>query len=113
MDCCINDLGRFSHNLKIETGVLAAQVGEHYLFMNSATGGTFTLTKSLAIGEEITIEIGQLNESMVYNFKVGQPDGTNLKVDDCENFRLQTIINSQLDGCSDPCDDNTTPYYGS
>ena len=45
--------------------------------MNAATGGTFTLTKSLGVGEEITIEIGQLNESMVYNFKVGQPDGTN------------------------------------
>lgn len=112
MDCCINDLGRFSHNLKIETGLIATQAGEHYLFMNAATGGTFTLTKSLAIGEEITIEIGQLNESMVYNFKVGQPDGTNFSKDDCENFRLQTIINSQLDGCNNPCDDNSTDYYG-
>lgn len=70
MDCCINDLGRFSHNLKIETGLIATQAGEHYLFMNAATGGTFTLTKSLGVGEEITIEIGQLNESMVYNFKI-------------------------------------------
>lgn len=112
MDCCINDLGRFSHNLKIETGLLAEQIGEHYLFMNAATGGTFTLTKSLAIGEEITIEIGQLNESMVYNFKVGQPDGTNFSKDDCENFRLQTIINTQLDGCSNPCDATGAEYYG-
>ena len=112
MDCCINDLGRFSHNLKIETGLIAAQAGEHYLFMNAATGGTFTLTKSLGVGEEITIEIGQLNESMVYNFKIGQPDGTNLEKDTCENFRLQTIINSQLDGCSNPCDGTGADYYG-
>jgi len=49
---------------------------------------------------------------MVYNFKVGQPDGTNFKKDDCENFRLQTIINTQLDGCSNPCDGTGADYYG-
>lgn len=111
MDCCINDLGRFSHNLKIETGLITTQAGEHYLFMNAATGGTFTLTKSLAIGEQITFDIGQLNESMIYNFKVSQPDGTNFKKDDCENFRLQTIINTQIDGCNNPCETTSGGSY--
>lgn len=112
MDCCINDLGRFPHNEIINTGIVATQIGDHFLYMNSATGGTFTLVKNVAIGEEITIAIGQLNESMTYNFKVGQPDGTLISVDDCENFKLQTIINSQIDGCSNPCDADSPTYYG-
>lgn len=112
MDCCINDLGRFPHNEIINTGIIAAQVGDHFLYMNAPTGGTFTLVKNLAIGEALTIAIGQLNESMIYNFKVAQPDGALISVADCENFRLQTIINSQIDGCSNPCDASGPAYYG-
>lgn len=114
MNCCLIKLGVFPHNAVINTGIIATQVGDHLLYMEAASSNKFILTKALQVGDEIKFDIGQLNESMAYNFKVEQPDGTLITQNTCENFNLITIINTQINDCPDNCnpDPDSNNYYG-
>ena len=58
--------------------------------------------------------MGELNENMGYKFTVEQPDQTLMIENDCENFGIRTIINTQINGCDDTCtnDPNNSHYYG-
>lgn len=113
MGCCVNNLGRYSHNKEIDTFIMISETGTYGAHMEAANGNTFVLEKAINAGQTLKFSIGELNESMVYKFTIQKPDGTNLAVNDCEFFKLQTIINTQLDGCPDLCDDSddTNGYY--
>lgn len=111
MECCVNDLGRFSHNEPINTGIQTPQAGDHLLMMVAASGATFALKKNLSTGDDITFNIGDLNETMAYTFKIRLPDGTDYEENDCTTFGIQTLLNSNIDGCSNDCDDDTNNYY--
>lgn len=113
MECCVNNLGRYSHNKPIDTFIMVSEDGTYTLLMEAANGNRFALEKELEAGQTITFNIGELNESMIYKFTIQKPDGTNLIVNNCDNFKLQTIINTQINGCPDLCDDSddTNGYY--
>lgn len=112
MNCCFNYIGKFPHNKQINTGLIADAAGEYILELTSAGGNSFELTKNFEIGNDITIEIGELNEMMSYDLKVKKPDLSYFETDNCDIYRLQTFINTQLDGCTEPCDDNSdSPSY--
>lgn len=112
--CCINPLGKYPHNEIINTGIQAEQAGIFVFYMTGANGNTFNIRKRFELGEELTIAIGLLNENMTYSFRIGQPDETMITIDDCDKFSLTTIINTQIDGCTNPCDaddDSEVNYY--
>lgn len=113
MGCCVNNLGRYSHNKEIDTFIMMPDAGTYYVHMEAASGNTFVLDKAVNAAETIKFNVGELNESMIYKFTIQQEDGTNFKVNNCEFFKLQTIINTQIDGCPDLCDDSddTSGYY--
>ena len=113
MNCCVNNLGRFSHNQVLDTGLLMPDEGDYNIHLEAANGNTFVLTKSLDGTETLKFEIGELNEQMVYTFTIQKPDGTNFSLNVCEKFKLQTLINTQINGCANPCDDSddTSNYY--
>lgn len=113
MSCCVNNLGRYSHNKEIDTFIVVSEDGTYDVHIEEASGNTFVLSKELDAGQTIKFLVGELNESMVHKFTIQKPDGSNLFVNDCDNFKLQTIINTQLDGCHDPCEDSddTDGYY--
>jgi hypothetical protein len=111
MDCCVNNLGRYPHNKEIDTFILATEQGSHTLYLTDAKGNTFELIKDVEIGEKIKISVGELNENMLYQFKIQQPSGDYISVNDCEKFQLKTIINTQINGCNDPCDNTPSSPY--
>lgn len=113
MICCSNNLGRFPHNKQIDTGIVVSDSGDYILRMEAANGNTFELVKTIDSPGNIKIEIGELNENMEYKFTVEKPDESFVSINNCENFKLKTIINTQIDGCTDPCDDSDSdsPYY--
>lgn len=113
MGCCVNNLGRYSHNEIVDTYVMVPIDGLYKAYMTAANGNTFVLNKELDAGQTLKFDIGELNESMLYDFTIQKPDGTNIVVNACETFRLQTIINTQIDGCN-PCstDADSGNYYG-
>lgn len=113
MECCLNKLGRFPHNQPLKLGINAAQTGKHIFYMTAPTGGRFDLSIDFETGDELIIPVGQLNESMTYKFKIQNPDESFVSVDTCENFELLTFINTQLNGCNEPCDVSPATYYGS
>lgn len=112
-NCCLNKIGIFPHNEEIKTGIIVDQDGTYRLHMAAANSNTFILNKELTVGSEITFPIGQLNENMAYKFTIEQPDESFYKENDCDLFGIRTIINTQLDGCENTCDDdsNTNNYY--
>ncbi len=112
-NCCFNNLGRFPHNQIIDLGLLTDQTGVYILRMEAANGNTFELRKEVDEPQNLTIEIGELNENMEYKFTVEKPDGEFISVENCETFKLKTIINTQIDGCTSSCDDtdDVSPYY--
>lgn len=114
MNCCVQKLGSFAHNQEIKTGIQTGQAGNHILYMKSSSGGTFTLSYEQTLSQEIIIPVGVLNESMAYKFRIELPDGSFYTQNDCDTFSLLTIINSQIDGCSDNCnaDSDSGNYYG-
>jgi hypothetical protein len=111
--CCSNNLGRFPHNQIIDTGIVTTITGTHIVRLAAANGNTFELRKEIEEPETIKFEIGELNESMEYTFTIEKPDGTFISVSNCETFKLKTIINTQIDGCTNSCDDAdpVSPYY--
>lgn len=111
MDCCLNQLGRFAHNSPINTGIITDESGSHKVYFTAPTGGTFTLLFNLEAGDELIVPVGKLNENMTYSFRVEKPSGDFIIVDDCNKFQLITIINSQIDDCTDACDETPTNYY--
>ncbi|WP_282787174.1 hypothetical protein [Flavobacterium croceum] len=111
MDCCVNNLGRYPHNKEIDTYLVATEAGEHTLYLTDAKGNTFELIKDVETGETIKIAIGELNENMVYNFTIDKPSGTKISVNDCETFQLKTIINTQINGCTNPCETTSGGSY--
>lgn len=111
MDCCINNLGRYPHNKEIDTFILATESGTHILYLTDAKGNTFELNKEVEIGEKIKIGIGELNENMLYQFTIQKPSGAYISVNDCEKFQLKTIINTQINGCNNTCDDTPSGSY--
>ena len=109
--CCSNNLGRFPHNKQIDTALLVSDLGVYILRFRGSDNNTFELEKTIEAPETLKIEIGELNENMTYTFTVEKPDGTLLSLNDCETFKLQTIINNQINGCSNPCDDSDDSEY--
>lgn len=114
MDCCLNKLGIFPHNVPLRTGILATQAGDHLLYMKAASSNTFVLKKTLIVGQEIIFPVGQLNENMAYDFKIQQPNDVFISSNDCEKFNVITTINTQIDDCPDNCnpDPDSNNYYG-
>ena len=94
MDCCLNKLGIFPHNVPLGTGIMATQAGDYLLYMKAANGNTFILKKT-------------------YNFKIQQPDGNFFSQNDCEDFNVILTINTQIDDCPDNCnpDPDSNNYY--
>jgi len=99
MACCKNDLGAFPHNRVINTTVLALADGIHEIRLTGPNFATQSIWLDMAIGDEVTIPQGVLNEDFNYSMTVIQPDGTLLEVNDCSNFAFKTFINKIA--CSD------------
>ena len=93
--------------------ITASEKGIYIFYLISANGNTFSLKFEFEVGDKLTIPIGKLNENMVYKFTIEKPSGEFITQNDCEKFKIQTIINTQIDGCSNNCDDTDTPngYY--
>lgn len=113
MECCINDLGRFPHNKAIDTGIPVTVVGDYILMMEGSNGNTFELVKTIEEAGNIMIAVGDLNENMDYKFTIEDPDGDLISVNECSNFKLKTILNTQINGCDNGCDDSddSSSYY--
>lgn len=109
MNCCVNDLGQLPHNEDIDLGVLAGQAGDYFAVLFFA-GMRIRRKITLAIGDELIVP-RPFNEMYFYKMQIIQPDGTLLKIDDCENFVFQTYINvtSSCSEC-DTCDPDPEPY---
>jgi len=103
-NCCSNNLGRFPHNKQIDTAIMVSDLGDYILRFRGSDNSTFELIKTIEEPGTLNVEIGELNENMTYTFTVEKPDTTLISLNECETFKLTTIINTQLDGCSNPCD---------
>jgi hypothetical protein len=112
-NCCVNNLGRFPHNKQIDTGLVMIESGDYVVLMTAANGNEFELNFTLEGNENIKFDVGVLNENMQYDFQIRKPDDEIYEYNDCPTFRLKTFINTQKDGCANPCDDTDTndgPY---
>lgn len=94
--CCLNDLGSKPHNEDLDLGVQAVQAGVYKAILDFA-GIKITRKVTLAIGDDLVIP-RPFNETYQYKMQIIQPDGTLLKVNDCENFAFKTYIS-----ISEPC----------
>ena len=88
------------------------EAGDYKLFFTAANGNTFMLVKNLEEAGTLRIAVGDLNESMVYEFTITKPDGKPSELNGCAVFKLTTIINTQINGCDDACSDTVSagPY---
>lgn len=113
INCCSNNLGRFVHNKEINTGIMVSELGNYILRLRSSDNNTFELIRKIETPDTIRISVGELNENMIYTFTLENPSGNLVKLNDCENFKLQTILNTQINGCVNPCNDSddTSNYY--
>jgi hypothetical protein len=102
---CINDLGEFPHNEDITLDdVMATVEGEHAVRLDFA-GNIRYIKVELSPGDPVVIPKGKLNEDATYEFTVVDPDGENLLLDECANFRLKTFIANDGNCSPDSCND--------
>jgi hypothetical protein len=113
MECCLNNLGKYPHNKEINTNITAPATGDYVFYFTTSNSNNFSLTINFEVGDKLIIPVSTLNESMVHTFRIEKPDGNFITQNECDVFGLQTIINTQIDGCSNSCDDtDTTTDYG-
>lgn len=107
--CCKNDLGSLPHNEGVDIGVVATQTGVYTAILFFA-GIRIKRNFNLTIGDDIVIP-APFNELYYYKVQVEQPDGTLVKLLDCENFVFKTYISAD-ETCGDQdCDPEETLIY--
>lgn len=94
MSCCKNDLGSFPHNKDIDTGLEADATGVYELLFTGPNYVKFSKYLQVALGDNIIIPQGTLNEDFQYMLVITKPDGTAWEVDACPNFSLKTYVNT-------------------
>jgi hypothetical protein len=94
MSCCIKDLGSFPHNRELNTGIVATITGQYQAILFFA-GVRITRLFNGVIGSALKIPM-PFNETYLYKLQIIKPDGTNLSVDNCDNFAFRIYIAMDL-----------------